>query len=99
MRQEQFYSVEFKMSDLPYLFQFKIWKSKSKQLFFLVDENSKVHKRLRKGDVIEMKYYGSRSHYPTKLITQIVGINKNDIGRFKGRYSIGIEIVQGAGKK
>lgn len=90
---DQFYSVEFKVSGLPYLFQFKIWTTLENQMFIMVKESSDILKRIKEGDIFKMKYYNSTSKYPIRLKTRIDSIIKEKDGRFKNHYLVGLKIL------
>jgi hypothetical protein len=95
IKQETFYSVEFKIDGFPYLFQFKIWSISSKKLFILVRESSDIWKRLTVGKIINMKYYCYDLDYPIELETKIEHITKEEHGRFRGHYLVGLKILTG----
>jgi hypothetical protein len=94
LKQEQFYSVEFRWDDLPYLFQFKIYHTPSDEMFILLKEKSKLAERLKTGNIIKMKYYSDESIYPVEIKTEVSYIKKNSRPRFKGHYSAGLNILQ-----
>ena len=93
IHEEIFYSVEFIIEGFPYLFQFKIRSTPQKSMFILVKESSDILSRLKKGDIIKMRYYSSVSNYPMELNTEIESIFKKDQGRFKGHYAVGLKIM------
>jgi hypothetical protein len=93
LQPNEFYSVEFKVSGLPYLFQFKVWNTPTKQMFILVKASSDILKRINEGDILKMKYYNTDSKYPMTLKTQIESITKEKNGRFKNHYLIGLKIL------
>jgi hypothetical protein len=90
---EEYHSVEFKIADLGALYQFKIWNTSSKGICVLVREDSNVLKYIEVGNVLDMKYHTSDySIPPQNLKTQIKHITKEDHGRFKGHYLVGLSI-------
>lgn len=93
IHQEIFYSVEFMIEGFPYLFQFKIRNTPQRSMFILVKESSDILSRLKKGDIIKMKYYSSVSNYYMELETEIEFISLKDQGRFRGHYAIGLKIL------
>ena len=94
---EKYYSVQFSVKDLGYFYQFKIWDVSSKGMCILVGEDSSVVAHLHVGDVIKMQYYLSESVGSTEEIeTEISHITKNDQGRFKGHYLVGLAIMSSA---
>lgn len=89
-----YYSVEFLITDTKLLYQFKIWNSNSDSMFIIVKENSEILIRLKEGNVFKTKYYSTDSLRPTvDLETQIKAITKDDGGRFKGHYLVGLDIL------
>ena len=93
---EKYYSVQFSVKDLGYFYQFKIWDVSSKGMCILVGEDSSVVGHLHVGDIIKMQYYLSESVGSTEEFeTEISHITKNDQGRFKGHYLVGLAIMNG----
>ena len=91
---EQFYSVEFSVSDLELPYQFKIWNTASKPICVLVREDSDILPRLRVGKRLTMKFYTADAACPTECLeTEIRDISKDDQGPFKGHYLVGLEIL------
>lgn len=93
LQPNKFYSVEFMVDGLPYLYQFKIWNTPSKQMFILVKESSDILKQLKEGESFNMKYYSSVSEYPIELKTKIDYLKKEQNGRFKNHYLVGLIIL------
>ena len=84
-----FYSVEFGVDGIKYPYQFKLWSAYSGVSFVLVKENSKIIRKLRAGDVFNMKYHSINSNSPSELInTEITDIRREKNGRFKGHYLV-----------
>ena len=94
-RIEQYYSVEFRISDQDYLYQFKIRNISTKGVCVLIREDSDILKHLEVGDILDMKYYpGDLLSPPVNLKTQIKHITKDDEGRFKNHYLVGLSILE-----
>ena len=93
---DQYYSVEFAIGDeTPSLYQFKIWNMSPIGMCLLVKEGSDILKSLKVGDIVDMKYYTVEVSKPTNYMkTEIKHITKDDKGRFKGHYLIGISILE-----
>jgi hypothetical protein len=92
---DQYYSVEFTINGLDLSYQFRIWNAASKSMCVLVREDSEILPQLKVGEVFNMKYYASNSFYPPEhLETAIRHITKDDQGRFKGHYLVGLEILE-----
>ena len=93
---EKYSSVEFSIQGLEYLHQFPIWNSEPASMFVLVKEDSEIVGRLKVGDVVKMKYYTDNTVCPTKFVdTEIRHITKDDEGRFKGHYRVGLGVSEG----
>ncbi|MFH1489149.1 MAG: hypothetical protein ABII06_09605 [Pseudomonadota bacterium] len=89
----RFYSVEFAVEGLHYLYQFKIWSMAESSMSFLVKEGSRLLRNLKVGDTISMKYYSSNSINPTECLpTEIRNITKEEKGKFKGHYLVNLAI-------
>lgn len=90
----RFYSVEFSVGDDPYVYQFKIWNLSPKGACFLVKEASAALKHLKMGDRLKMRYYKVDSPSSTELLnTEIKHVTKEESGRFRGHYKVGISIL------
>jgi hypothetical protein len=93
-RPGQYHSAEFFFEGLDVTYQFRIWNTASSSMCVLVKENSEVLPLLRVGDTVKVKYYGPDSFYPSEgLSTVIRHVTKNEQGRFKGHYLVGLEIL------
>lgn len=91
---EKYHSVEFRVSELGALYQFKIWNMSPKGLCILVREDSEILKDLEVGSVLDMKYYTTDfSQPPEELKTQIKHISKEPEGRFSGHYLVGLLVL------
>jgi hypothetical protein len=91
---DEYSSVEFSISDLPYRYQFKIVDVSPSGMSILVKEGSAVLEHLKVGDVLDMKYYHvNRSKAPESLKTEIKHVTRDDEGRFRGHYFIGLSIL------
>ena len=96
---EKYHSVEFKVADLGSLYQFKIWNMSSKGMCLLVREDSHILENLEVGTVLDMKYHTTDfSLPPEELRTQIKHVTKEDQGRFKGHYLVGLLILENQDK-
>jgi hypothetical protein len=91
---DRFYSVEFSLKGMDFVYQFKIWNMSTKGMCVLIKEDSAVLKHLKEGDVMDMKYYSSDALSPTEhLQTEIRHITKDEEGRFKGHVLVGLSIL------
>lgn len=90
----QYYSVQFTTEGLASVYQFKLWNVSPKGLCILIKEDSAVLNHLSVDDTIEMTYYRADSPGAfDKLKTQIKHITKNENGRFKGHFLVGLAIL------
>jgi hypothetical protein len=91
---DRYYSVEFAIQGLEISYQFKIWNVASKSMCVLVKEGSEVLKRLKVGEILNMKFYSADAVSPTDYLeTAIRHITKDEQGRFRGHYLVGLEIL------
>lgn len=90
---ERYTSVEFSISDLSFLYQFKIWDTSASGMSILVKEGSEALKHIAVGDILDMKYYLKDStDAPVHLKTEIIHITKDVPERIEGHYLIGLSI-------
>ena len=91
---DQYYSVEFSLSGCSFVYQFKIWNISSKGICVLVKEDSDLLNHLKVGDILNLKYYTTDSSRPIEFLkTEIKHITKDEQGRFKGVYLVGLSIL------
>ena len=92
---DRYYRVEFSIRDSAYVYQFKIWDISPKGICVLVKEDSDLLNHLKVGDILDLKYYTTESSKPTECLkTEIKHITKDDTGRFKGLYLVGLSILE-----
>lgn len=97
---EQYYSVEFSIRDLKLLYQFKIWNSSAESMFIIVKEGSGMLPRLKTGCTYKTKYYTTDTGCPTiDAETRIREITRDEGGRFKGHYLIGLDLLCARGDR
>ncbi len=90
---DEYYSVEFSVSGIEMTYQFKIWNISTKGMCLLVRPDSDILRYLKVGDTIQMKFYRSEASKPTDFIrTKISHITKDDKGKFRGHYLVGLGI-------
>lgn len=91
---DQYYSVEFSISGIAFVYQFKIWDISSKGICVLVKEDSGLLNHLNIGDILNLKYYKTDSSKSSEYLkTEIRHITKDDTGRFKKLYLVGLSIL------
>jgi hypothetical protein len=92
---DQYYSVEFSIRGLAFLYQFKIWDISPKGICVLIREDSDLLNQLKDGDILNLKYYTTDSSKPPEYLkTEIRHVTKDDTGRFKGLYLVGLSIIE-----
>ena len=91
---DRYYSVEFSLSGCSFVYQFRIWNISSKGICVLVKEDSDLLNHLKVGDILNLKYYTTDSSKPIEFLkTEIKHITKDEQGRFKGVYLVGLSIL------
>jgi len=92
---DQYHSVEFSIRECAFTYQFKIWDISPKGICVLVKEDSDLLNYLGVGDIFDLKYYMSNSSKHIEYLkTKIRHITKDEEGRFKGLYLVGLSIVE-----
>jgi len=92
---DRFHSVELNIGTLQMIYQFKIWNISLKGMCILIRHDSVVLDHLRVGDILQMKYHPMESGRPGELLrTQIQHITKEEQGRFKGHFLVGLSILE-----
>ncbi|MFH0725248.1 MAG: hypothetical protein V2B19_02650 [Pseudomonadota bacterium] len=91
---DRFYSVEFSVGNVKFLYQFKIWRSPASPIFVLIKNGSEMLNKIKPGDVLKMKYYSTDSTRPVcHLDTEILNIDWNHHGKFKGHYAVNLGVI------
>ena len=89
-----YHSVEFCIEGLDLPYQFKIWDKGTEIINVLVKSGSGILPLVKVGDVLNMKYYLIDSAYPLENVrTAITHVIKEEKGRLKGHYLIGLQIL------
>ena len=92
---DQYFSVEFSISRMLPVHQFKVRDVSPSGIGILVNENSAVFAHLKVSDVLKMKYNPTdSSDLPEYLRTEIRHITKIDEGKYKGHYLVGMLILE-----
>ncbi len=92
---DQYYSVEFSLPDCAFVYQFKIWDMSSKGICVLVKEDSDLLNHMKVGDVLNLKYYTTEASKSAEFFkTEIKHITRDERGRFKGVYLVGLSILE-----
>lgn len=94
IKTEQYYCAEFAIDGLAMPYQFKIWNFDSTSMAVLVNEKSDILPCLKVGKTFNVKYYSHKSPYPSDFMeTSIRHITRNEQGRLRGHYIVGLEIL------
>jgi hypothetical protein len=90
---QSYCSVEFAVDGADYLRQFRLWNMEPEVMCVLIKETSEVVECLKVGDTMKMKYYSEDALCPPQYLeTEIRRITKEDQGRFRGHYVVGLSI-------
>ena len=90
----RFYSIEFQIQEPQLRYQFKLWNSEGNSMFVLVKEDSVILSNLEVGNTFKGKYYcEDRLHSIELHDTQINHIIRDESGRFKGHFLVGLSIL------
>jgi hypothetical protein len=99
-RPGRYYSAEVFIDALETPYQFKIWNMASVSLAILVKEGSGILPLLKVGQTVNVKYYPEDCSTPTGYQKTIIRhVTKNDHGRLRGHYLVGLEILEGSAGK
>jgi hypothetical protein len=91
---DQFHCVEFPVNGHKYNYRCRLRRNRFESIFVLVKENSAILNGLTVGNILKMKYYRTEAGGPPESFdTEIKYITKNDSGRFKGHYLMGLDIL------
>lgn len=91
---DQYHSVEFSIKGLELPYHVRIWENARGSMNVLVKDGSSVLPLLKVGDTLDTKYYSKGSIYPSENIKTVIRhITKNNNGRLKGHYLIGLKII------
>ena len=92
---DTYYSVEFLLSDCSFVYQYKIWNISTKGVCVLVKEDSDLLNHVKVGDVLNLRYRPIDAARPIEMLrTEIKHITKDEQGRFKGVYLVGLSILE-----
>lgn len=92
---DQHCSLEFSTSKREPNYLFKISHMSSSGLCIIVKEGSALLKHLKVGDIMDMKYcQPKKSEKPELIKTEIKHITRDDLGRYKKSYLVGLSVVE-----
>lgn len=91
---DQYFCVEFIVGGTETIYQFRIWDLSVQGMCVLVKRDSELLSHLKVGQTWNMKYYRDDASKPSDyLTTEIRHITKDESGRFKDHYLVGLSIV------
>jgi hypothetical protein len=92
---DKYYSVELSIEELEPVYQFRIWNLSERGMCVLVREDSMVLNHLKEGKVFKMRYYPTDlPGQAEQLETMVRHISKDEQGRFKGHFMVGLSILE-----
>jgi len=92
---DNFSSVEFKPSPLSITYQFRLRDISPRGIGILVNAMSKVIETIKVGDILDMNYYSKKEiKLPVSMKTQVKHITKQQEGRYKGNYIMGLFVLE-----
>ncbi len=92
---DKFASVEFSLTGQYFRYQYRIRDISPAGLCILVKEDSPILDHIKPGDIMNMNYYPINTKCPSEhLKTEIRHITKDEQGRFKGHYMVGLKILE-----
>ena len=92
---DQYCSVEFSINEEVSNYLFEIKNISSFGLCIIVKEGSAILNHLKVGDIMDIKYYTpEKTERPELIKTEIKHITKDDFGRYKGNYLVGLSLVE-----
>jgi predicted proteasome-type protease len=93
-RVDRYFSVEFIVGGTETIYQFRIWDLSAQGMCVLVKKDSGLLTHLKVGQTLNMKYYADDAFKPADyLTTEIRHITKDESGRFKDHYLVGLSIL------
>ena len=88
-----YYSVEFSFEGIESLYQFKVWHIPSVYKCIIAKEDSDFLTRIRVGDIHNLKYnFENATHLHVFKNTVIRFTRKQEKGRYRGHYIVGLEM-------
>lgn len=92
---DRFHSLELSIEGIDPVYQFKLWNISSSGMCILVREDSAIIGHIKQGDVFQAKYYPAEALEAAQLLkTEVKHITKDDEGRFRGHYKVGLAILE-----
>jgi hypothetical protein len=96
---DKYYSVEIPIIGLGSVYQFKIWEIESMFMSILVKENSGILPWIKTVSRLNMKYYSTDLADPYQYLdTEVRDVTRQEYGRLKGHYLVGLEVLESKGR-
>lgn len=93
-RVDRYFSVELVVGGAETIYQFRIWDLSKQGMCVLVKGTSDLLKHLKVGQNWNMKFYRDDASKPADFLsTEIRHITKDESGRFKDHYLVGLSIL------
>ena len=92
---DQYCNVEFSISKEKPDYLFEIRDVSSFGLCIIVKDGSTILNHIKVDDIMDMKYYHPKKAKRPELIkTEIKHITKDNLGRYKGNYLVGLSVLK-----
>ncbi|MFZ5572472.1 MAG: hypothetical protein ACOZF0_18890 [Thermodesulfobacteriota bacterium] len=93
--QTEYHSVEIALDDFALLYQFRLRKTESCPMCFIVRKDSQLLQQLEVGRVFQMKFHASGAPGSTPYMnTRIETISIDSSGCFKDHCIVGLAVVE-----
>lgn len=93
-RVDKYFSVEFILGGTETIYQFRIWDLSAQGMCILVKSDSDLLNHVKVGQKWNMKYYRDDASKPADyLSTEIRHITRDESGRFKNHYLVGLAVL------
>ena len=91
---DKYYSVQFSLKQKVPIYQFKLKDISSDGLCIIVQEKSKILKKIKENDILEMTFCAADApECTTQYKTKIIHITPDKSGRYKNHFLVGFSII------
>ena len=91
----RYHSVQIKKPEFELAYHFRIRNISAKGMCILVRQDSKIMEYLHIGDILDMQFYPLKQSDPIENSkVEIKHISKDDDGRFRGHYLVGLNKLE-----
>jgi len=92
---KKYHSVQISKPEIVLAYHFRIRNISKKGMCILVRQDSKIMEYLHVGDIMEMQFYPLKKSDPIENSkVEIKHISKDDNGRFRGHYLVGLNKLE-----